>query len=181
MSNRTHISHLESEFSEFKNKLLVMASHAESIMATAVRSVIERDTSLANDAEAADSIIDRLEMEMDDLGDQIRDFFTLANTEISTVSNFACYGAWLGGREDDWPLVDKQLRKSLPGLTARQHGRLYDFWQHCRNIVTEAEESDQEEVNDTTTKKLATDLMPAPEFHKKIRLNAGTGTFYAFT
>ena len=68
MSNRTHISHLESEFSEFKNKLLVMASHAESIMATAVRSVIERDTSLANDAEAADSIIDRLEMEMDDLG-----------------------------------------------------------------------------------------------------------------
>ena len=68
MSNRTHISHLESEFSEVKNKLLVMASHAESAMATAVRSVIEGDTSLANDAEAADSIIDRLEMEMDDLG-----------------------------------------------------------------------------------------------------------------
>ena len=59
MSNKTHFSHLESEFSEFKNKLLVMASHAESIMNTAVRSVIERDTSLANDAEAADSIIDR--------------------------------------------------------------------------------------------------------------------------
>jgi len=71
MSNRTHISHLESGFSEFKNKLLVMASHAESIMNTAVRSVIERDTSLANDAEAADSIIDRLEMEMDDLGIKI--------------------------------------------------------------------------------------------------------------
>ena len=136
MSNRTHISHLESEFSEFKNKLLVMASHAESIMNTAVRSVIERDTSLANDAEAADSIIDRLEMEMDDLGIKILSQAPLAR-DLRMITSGMKIAKDLERVGDESTTIARQARVMAEAPNSQMPERIPE-WQRwsatcCRN------------------------------------------------
>ncbi|MAJ15766.1 MAG: phosphate transport system regulatory protein PhoU [Opitutia bacterium TMED67] len=68
MNKIKQMSHLEAEYSEFKNKLLLMASHAETMMVSAINSVIKRDEDLAEETKKMDSNIDRLEMELDNLG-----------------------------------------------------------------------------------------------------------------
>lgn len=68
MNTIKQMSHLEAEYSEFKDKLLLMGSHAETMMITAINSVIKRDKDLAEETKKMDSNIDRLEMELDNLG-----------------------------------------------------------------------------------------------------------------
>jgi len=50
-----------------KDSLLAMASHAESAVARAMRALVERDETLARQVQADDSILDRLEIEIDDI------------------------------------------------------------------------------------------------------------------
>ncbi|MCI0536447.1 MAG: phosphate signaling complex protein PhoU [Verrucomicrobiales bacterium] len=57
----------EHELLELKEKLLLMASHAETAVTTAVKAVIERDDDLARRVKEDDSTIDRFEIEIDDI------------------------------------------------------------------------------------------------------------------
>ena len=57
----------DQELSELRDKLLAMASHAEGSVQNAVRALIDRNDELAQEVIAADSVIDRYEIEMDEL------------------------------------------------------------------------------------------------------------------
>jgi phosphate transport system protein len=59
--------HFEQELSAFKNTLLTMASHAESAVRRAVESLVQRDSDLAQRVRADDTVIDRFEVEVDEM------------------------------------------------------------------------------------------------------------------
>jgi phosphate transport system protein len=59
--------HLEQELSALKNALLTMASHAESAVRLAVDAVVDRDYDLAMQVRSSDTVIDRFEVEVDEL------------------------------------------------------------------------------------------------------------------
>ena len=59
--------HFEQELSAFKNALLTMASHAESAVRRAVESLVQRDSDLAQRVRADDAVIDRFEVEVDEM------------------------------------------------------------------------------------------------------------------
>lgn len=61
----------DKELADLKDKLLTMASHAESAVTRAVEAVANRDEALARQVRADDEIIDRYEMELDELGVQL--------------------------------------------------------------------------------------------------------------
>jgi phosphate transport system protein len=56
----------ETELPALKEKLLVMASHAEAAVNRAVKALIRRDDDLARRTKEEDSVIDQLEIEIDD-------------------------------------------------------------------------------------------------------------------
>jgi len=58
---------LDQDLSELKEKLLTMASHAESGVRRAVEAFVTRDYDLALLVQADDTVIDRFELEVDDL------------------------------------------------------------------------------------------------------------------
>jgi phosphate transport system protein len=58
--------HFEHELAELKNRLLTMASHAETAVRQAVEALMRRDHDLALRVRADDSVIDRLEIEVDE-------------------------------------------------------------------------------------------------------------------
>ncbi len=60
-------THFEQELAELKNKLLTMASHAETSVTNAIKALIDRDDELAQKVDADDAIIDHLEMEIDEM------------------------------------------------------------------------------------------------------------------
>jgi len=57
----------DQELSELKEKLLTMASHAESGVRRAVEALVKRDYDLALAVQADDTVIDRFEVELDEL------------------------------------------------------------------------------------------------------------------
>ena len=59
--------HLENQLAELKDRLLTMASHAESNVNKAIKSLVERDDELARHVMADDTIVDQLEIEIDEL------------------------------------------------------------------------------------------------------------------
>lgn len=59
--------HYQQELDTFKHRLLTMASHAESAVSRAVRSLVERDNELARKVQMDDDILDNFEIEMDEL------------------------------------------------------------------------------------------------------------------
>src|SRR5207248_10795574 len=56
----------ENELAALKEKLLLMASHAEAAVNRAVKALLKRDDDLARRTEEDDRILDRLEIEIDD-------------------------------------------------------------------------------------------------------------------
>jgi phosphate transport system protein len=60
-----NMSGLESELRSLKQQLLVMGSHAEAAVNRAVRAILRRDDDLARRTREDDTIIDRLELEID--------------------------------------------------------------------------------------------------------------------
>jgi len=56
----------DEEMSKLKDSLLAMASHAESAVARAIRSLVERDDALARQVQQDDNILDQFEIEVDD-------------------------------------------------------------------------------------------------------------------
>lgn len=63
--------HFEQELERLKKTLLTMASHAEGVVSSAVRSMMERNDDLARQVQIADNEIDRYEMEVDEQAIQL--------------------------------------------------------------------------------------------------------------
>jgi len=61
------MTHFSEELAKLKECLLAMASHAESAVARAMRSLVERDDTLAQAVIDDDTILDQLEIEVDDI------------------------------------------------------------------------------------------------------------------
>lgn len=61
----------EQEIDELKERLLTMASHAESVVSDAVKSLVERDDRLALKVRESDGVIDALEIEIDEMAIQL--------------------------------------------------------------------------------------------------------------
>src|SRR6266478_6189457 len=59
--------HFDTELDGLKQKLLAMASHAETAVNQAVRALMERDHSLALQVKDNDRVLDQFEIEIDDL------------------------------------------------------------------------------------------------------------------
>jgi phosphate transport system protein len=58
---------IDMDLDELKQKLLTMASHAETAVNEALRALIERDYDLALRVKESDNVIDQLEVEIDDM------------------------------------------------------------------------------------------------------------------
>lgn len=61
------MTHYHEEMAKLKDSLLAMASHAETAVTRALRALIEHDDALARQVEADDNVLDRFEIEVDDL------------------------------------------------------------------------------------------------------------------
>jgi phosphate transport system protein len=61
------MTHYHEELARLKDSLLAMASHAESAVSRAMRALIDRDDALARQVEDDDNVLDRFEIEVDDL------------------------------------------------------------------------------------------------------------------
>jgi phosphate transport system protein len=59
--------YFENELAGLKQKLLTMASHAETAVRLAVEALVQRDDGLAERVKTGDQVIDRYEVEIDDL------------------------------------------------------------------------------------------------------------------
>ncbi|MBA4150052.1 MAG: phosphate signaling complex protein PhoU [Verrucomicrobia bacterium] len=57
----------DQELAELKEKLLTMASHAEALVSKAIKALVDRNEELARSVKESDSIIDRIEIEVDDM------------------------------------------------------------------------------------------------------------------
>lgn len=64
-------SFFDDEVGVFKEKLLIMGSYAESAVSQAVQAVIERSDKLAGQVQENDDIMDRYEIEIDDMAIQL--------------------------------------------------------------------------------------------------------------
>jgi phosphate transport system protein len=62
------MNHFDQELASLKEKLLTMASFAEAAVNKAVKALVERDDDLARQVKEQDSTLDRLEIEIDDMG-----------------------------------------------------------------------------------------------------------------
>ena len=61
-------THHDKELADLKDKLLRMASHAESALTRAVQAVVNRDEALARQVRADDNILDEFEVTLDEMG-----------------------------------------------------------------------------------------------------------------
>lgn len=60
-------THFEQELDHLKQKLLIMAGHAEGAVQRAVKALVDRDEKLARKVKEDDTILDQAEIEIDDL------------------------------------------------------------------------------------------------------------------
>jgi phosphate transport system protein len=80
-------NHFEAGLDTLKQKLLTMASHAETAVNQAVQALVQRDTDLALRVKDDDRIIDQFEVEIDDLAIQLLTRAPLAtNLRLVTVA-----------------------------------------------------------------------------------------------
>lgn len=61
------MTHYAEELAKLKESLLAMASYAETAVTQAMRALVERDDALAQKVEEDDTILDQLEIEIDDI------------------------------------------------------------------------------------------------------------------
>jgi phosphate transport system protein len=60
------MTHFDEEMGRLKDSLLTMASHAESAVTRAMRSLVERDDALARQVQVDDNVLDQFEIDIDD-------------------------------------------------------------------------------------------------------------------
>ncbi|MGD0744645.1 MAG: phosphate signaling complex protein PhoU [Verrucomicrobiota bacterium] len=80
-------THFEMELDGLKQKLLLMASHAETAVNQAVQALVQRDLDLALQVKENDRVIDQFEVEIDELAIQLLTKAPLAtNLRLVTVA-----------------------------------------------------------------------------------------------
>ncbi len=80
-------THFEMELDGLKQKLLLMASHAETAVNQAVQALVQRDSDLAQQVRENDRVIDQFEVEIDELVIQLLTKAPLAaNLRLVTVA-----------------------------------------------------------------------------------------------
>jgi phosphate transport system protein len=80
-------NHFETGLDELRQKLLTMASHAETAVNRAVQSLVQRDASLAQRVKEDDRVIDQFEVEIDEFAIQLLTKAPLAtNLRLVTVA-----------------------------------------------------------------------------------------------
>jgi len=84
--------HFEHELDELKQKLLIMAGHAEASVTRAIQALVQRDETLATRVEDADATIDQLEIEVDDLAVKL-----LAKAPLATQLRFITVAMKISG------------------------------------------------------------------------------------
>jgi phosphate transport system protein len=65
------MQHLDQELSALKDKLLAMASNAESAVVNSVKALVERNDDLAREVKDKDRVVDQLEKEVDEMAVQL--------------------------------------------------------------------------------------------------------------
>lgn len=84
-------THFDQGFENLRQKLLLMASHAESSVNQAVHALMQRDLNLALKVKADDDVIDRFEIEIDEMAIQLLTKAPLAtNLRLVTVAMKIC-------------------------------------------------------------------------------------------
>ena len=76
------MQHTDQELSELREKLLRMASYAETAVRQSVEALGQRDDQLATRVKEEDTVIDRFEVEIDDLAIHL-----LAKAPLATSKN----------------------------------------------------------------------------------------------
>jgi len=76
-------THLDTELDELKQKLLTMAGHAETSVREAVAGLVSRNDELIAKVRASDDVVDRFEMEIDELAVHL-----LAKAPLATSLRF---------------------------------------------------------------------------------------------
>src|SRR5664280_2529248 len=80
-------NHFETGLDELRQKLLTMASHAETAVNRAVQSLVQRDAGLAQRVKDDDRVIDQFEVEIDEFAIQLLTKAPLAtNLRLVTVA-----------------------------------------------------------------------------------------------
>jgi len=74
------MTNFEEELQMLKDKLLAMASHAESAVSRSIRALTDRDEALALKVQQDDNILDRYEIEIDDIGIHLLSMAPVATT-----------------------------------------------------------------------------------------------------
>ncbi len=74
------MTNFDEELQMLKDKLLAMASHAESAVSRSIRSLTERDDALALQVQKDDNILDRYEIEIDDIAIHLLSMAPVAST-----------------------------------------------------------------------------------------------------
>ena len=74
------MTNFDEELQKLKDKLLAMASHAESAVSRSIRSLTERDDALAQQVQQDDNILDRYEIEIDDIAIHLLSMAPVAST-----------------------------------------------------------------------------------------------------
>lgn len=74
------MTNFDEELQMLKDKLLAMASHADSAVSRSIRSLTERDDALARQVQADDNILDQYEIEIDDVAIHLLSMAPVAST-----------------------------------------------------------------------------------------------------
>ncbi len=139
------MNNFDEELQQLKDKLLAMASHADSAVARAVRALVERNDALARQVEEDDNIVDRHEIEIDDIAVHLLSMAPVASTlRLITVAmkisqnlervgdeavKIARHAVGLNGEPQLKPYIDlprmarmslQMLRRTLDAFVQRQ-------------------------------------------------------------
>jgi phosphate transport system protein len=154
------MDHFEKELDKLKERLLLMANRAETAVSRAVQALLERDSDLALQVKESDRVIDRFELEIDNLGIQqlakaplaIDLRFITAATKIShNLERIGDEAAKIARRAADLcrePPIPVELDiPAMASLTVDMlESALYAFGQHdttlARNVLPRDKEVD---------------------------------------
>ena len=115
------MTHFEQELSGLKNTLLTMASHAESAVKQAVDAVVNRDYDLALRVKADDTIIDRFEVDVDELAIRLLAKAPLAG-DLRLIAVTMKISQNLERVGDEATKIAKRARRSQPGSSVETAG-----------------------------------------------------------
>ena len=112
-------THFEKELAELKEKLLVMASHAESAVRQSIEALMTRNDELALRVKDNDDIIDAYELEVDEMAIQLLAKAPLAsNLRLITVAMKICQNLERVG--DEASKIAKRARELIQDAPLKQ-------------------------------------------------------------